>query len=256
MFSCRRDRNPPTIVHKRARAWQDVHTRAHLLVFLIIFVMENLFEIDRGNVVEVDRLTQQIGFIIEIDKLKQIIRQSYLMDTARRENSAEHSWHLAMMAILLAEHANEPVDLLRVLKTVLIHDIVEIDAGDIYCYDEQGILQKAQLEQAAAARLFGMLPPDQAHELRRLWEEFETGATPEARFAAALDRLMPLMHNYYTQGKSWREHGITRERVLVRNGPIRDGSLPLWELAQGLIDDAVLQGYLAAAPDPAPDTAA
>lgn len=195
-----------------------------------------------------DRLRQQLRFIVEIDRLKTVMRQSYLIDASRRENSAEHSWHLAVMAILLLEHADAAVDLLRVLKMVLVHDIVEIDAGDTYIYDTSGLEDKAQREHRAAGRLFGLLPADQMHELRALWEEFEAGNTPEARFAAALDRLMPLMHNYYTEGKSWREHGITSDRVLDRNGRIRAGSAALWAVAHSLIDDAVAQGYLATPP--------
>lgn len=194
-----------------------------------------------------DRLAQQIRFIIEVDQLKQVIRRSYLVDTSRRENSAEHSWHLAVMALLLAEHADCPVDLLQALKMVIIHDMIEIDAGDTYIYDEQGYADKADREQQAATRIFGLLPENQAQEIHSLWQEFETGSTPEAQFANALDRLMPLMHNYYTEGKSWQEHGITADQVLARNAPIRHSSVALWQFAQGLITDAVARGYLAPA---------
>ncbi len=196
-----------------------------------------------------DRLTQQIQFIIEIDKLKQIIRQSYLMDATRHENSAEHSWHLAMMAMLLAEHANEPVDPFRVLKMVVIHDIVEIDAGDVDYYDKTAAQSKPQREQAAADRLFGMLPADQARELRELWEEFEAKQTAEARFATALDRLIPLLHNFHTQGQSWHERRITGDRVLLLCDAIAPGSVALSELARTLINDAMGRGYLAPPPD-------
>lgn len=195
-----------------------------------------------------DRLSRQLQFIIEIDKLKSVLRRTYLIDAPRRENSAEHSWHLAVMAVLLAEHANVPVDLLRVLKMLLVHDIVEIDAGDTYIYDVQGALDKARREQQAAERIFGLLPADQAAELRSLWDEFEARCSPEARFAAALDRLMPLLHNYTTEGRSWQEHGITSDMVLARNAQIGDGAAPLWETAQSLIADAVTRGYLAPPP--------
>ncbi len=191
-----------------------------------------------------DRLEQQIRFILEIDKLKTVLRRSYLLNGSRYENSAEHSWHLAVMALVLAEHANEPVDLCRVLKMLLVHDIVEIDAGDTYCYDEVANQDKAERERRAAERLFGLLPPDQRDELRALWEEFEARQTPEAKFAAALDRLMPLMHNFFTGGRSWQEHGVTLEQVLERNSPTAEGSATLWAFAKRLIDQAVEQGLL------------
>ena len=191
-----------------------------------------------------DRMARQITFILEIDRLKSILRRSYLADGTRRENSAEHSWHLAMMALVLAEHANTPVDPLRVVKMLLVHDIVEIDADDTYCYDEAGARDKTEREQRAANRLFGLLPADQEQELRALWDEFEGRQTEEAKFAAALDRLMPLLHNYHTQGRSWQENGIVRRQVLERNAHIADGSEDLWQFAQSFIEDAVAKGYL------------
>ena len=191
------------------------------------------------------RLEKQLHFVREIDQLKHIFRQSYLLDGSRKENDAEHSWHFAMMAILLAEHAATPgLDLLRVLKMILIHDIVEIDAGDTYCYDEEGYRDKKQRECDAAERLFGMLPDDQCEEFWALWDEFEEMQTPEAQYAAALDRLQPLMLNFYTHGKSWREHGISRRQVIARNERIREGAPELWEFALGLIDEATEQGWL------------
>jgi putative hydrolase of HD superfamily len=191
-----------------------------------------------------DRFDRQIEFILEIDKLKSIVRRTYLLNTDRAENTAEHSWHLAIMAVLLAEHANEPVDVARVVKMVLIHDIVEIDAGDTYFYDSDAELDKHERECAAADRLFGILPSDQATELRELWEEFEAGKTAEARFALALDRFIPQLHNYHTRGRSWIEHGITVDRVLERNASIAEGSQRLWERARSLLDDAVAKGFL------------
>jgi len=191
------------------------------------------------------RFERQIQFILEVDKLKTILRRTYLLNADRVENTAEHSWHLAIGAILLAEHANEPVDITRVLKMVLVHDIVEIDAGDTYFYDEAAEVDKSTREQRAADRLFGILPADQGEELRALWEEFELGETPEARFALALDRFMPQLHNYYTEGRSWNEHGITADRVLERNASIANGSGKLWDCARSLLDDAVERGFLA-----------
>ncbi|HEY2379862.1 MAG TPA: HD domain-containing protein [Terriglobia bacterium] len=193
-----------------------------------------------------ERFERQIQFILEIDKLKTILRRTYLIHADRAENTAEHSWHLALGAIVLAEHANEPVDVARVVKMVLVHDIVEIDAGDTYFYDAVGALDKPEREDAAAERLFGILPEDQGNELRALWQEFEAGNTPDARFALALDRFMPQLHNYYTHGRSWAEHGITADRVLERNEGMAEGSARLWQHARGLLEDAVVKGLLPA----------
>jgi len=192
-----------------------------------------------------DRLQRQIRFILEIDALKSVLRRSYLLGADRPENSAEHSWHVAVMAVLLAEHANEPVDVARVVRMLLIHDVVEVDAGDSYVYDTAGAEAKTEHEVRAADRLFGMPPEDQGRELRALWEEFEEGRTAEARFAAALDRLMPVLHNVHTGGRSWREHGITADRVIARNARMSEGSEALWEYARSLIEDAVEKGHLA-----------
>jgi putative hydrolase of HD superfamily len=191
-----------------------------------------------------NRFERQIQFILEVDKLKTILRRTYLINEDRAENTAEHSWHLAIMAILLSEHANEPVNVARVVKMVLVHDIVEIDAGDTYFYDAKAALDKSKRERAAADRLFGILPTDQGAELRELWEEFEAGNTPDARFALALDRFMPQLHNYHTGGRSWAEHGITIDRVLERNESMAEGSAKLWECARALLDDAVSKGFL------------
>jgi len=191
------------------------------------------------------RLAQQVEFIVEIDKLKQVYRRTWLTDKSRQENDAEHSWHLGMMAILLLEHAQQPeLDVLRVLKMVLIHDLVEIDAGDTFVYDDAGAVDKAERENAAADRVFGLLPADQAAELRAIWEEFEARQTMEAKYAAALDRFQPMLHNYRTQGKAWQEHGITADQVIARNQHIAEGSPALWDYAQEFVADAVAKGYL------------
>lgn len=191
------------------------------------------------------RLTQQLQFLMEIDKLKTVLRQSYLVGSQRRENSAEHCWHLAMATWILAEHAKEPIDVWRVVKMALIHDIVEIDAGDVYIYSDFDETVKMQREQQAALRIFGLLPPDQARECQMLWAEFEARETAEARFAATVDRLLPLLHNYYTQGLSWQEHGVTSAQVYARNQPrIREGSETLWQMAETLIQEAITKGYL------------
>jgi putative hydrolase of HD superfamily len=182
--------------------------------------------------------------VLELDKLKQVFRQSYLLDQMRRENDAEHSWHLAMMALLLAEYAAEPVDVCRVVKMLLLHDVVEIEAGDTFLYDADAAKDKAKREQQAADHLFGMLPADQAEDFRAAWDEFESRETAEAHFAAALDRLQPLLLHYATSGKTWQEHGVTRDKVMARNQHIADGSPALWELAEQIIQRAVDEGYL------------
>ncbi|WP_409342955.1 HD domain-containing protein [Paenibacillus sp. MBLB4367] len=194
-----------------------------------------------------ERLLSQLSFIVEIDKLKTILRKSLIMDGSRLENDAEHTWHLAMMALILNEHANDKsLDILRVLKMLLIHDIVEIDAGDTFAYDVKGNEDKAERENAAAERIFGLLPADQKAECLLLWQEFEVRQTSEAKYAAALDRLQPLLHNYHTQGYSWKKHGITSDMVLARNKHIASGSEELWAFAQELIQSAVAKGYLEA----------
>ncbi|MBS4023827.1 MAG: HD domain-containing protein [Dethiobacter sp.] len=190
-------------------------------------------------------LEQLIGFIIEADKLKQVYRQNFLMDGSRYENDAEHSWHLALMCILLSEYAKkQDLNLLKSIKMALIHDIVEIDAGDTYCYDIEAEKDKPEREQKAADRLFGMLPQSQAQELRCLWEEFEECQSGEARFVAALDKLQPLLCNYLTKGRSWQIHGIKKEQVIKRNGSIIEGSEKLWQFVLSMLNDAVERGYL------------
>ena len=193
---------------------------------------------------EPSRFEQQIRFIVELDKLKNVLRRTLLTDASRRENSAEHSWHIAVMAFLLAEHAPSPVDVNRVIRMLLVHDVVEIDAGDTFAYDAAGYTDKAARELAAANRLFGMLPPDQAAELHELWVEFETGETPESQFAVALDRLQPLLQNVYAQGGAWRSHGVTREQVAFRMEPIRLISEELWAWVIRMIDEVWAAGYI------------
>ncbi|MGX9365000.1 HD domain-containing protein [Desulfoplanes sp. PS50] len=192
-----------------------------------------------------ERFNHQISFLLELDKLKDIKRQSRIIPSLRRENSAEHSWHIAIMALVLGRDYGKDVDLSRVVTMLLLHDIVEIDAGDTYAYDQEGYQDKEEREQEAAARIFGLLPPDQAETLRTTWEEFEQGASREARFAHSMDRLMPLLHNYYSQGSTWKSHGTCRSQVQNRMAKIREASPELWEFAENLIDRAVSQGYLA-----------
>jgi putative hydrolases of HD superfamily len=190
-------------------------------------------------------LGRQLEFLLEVDRLKGVIRRTYVLGGERRENSAEHSWHLALAALLLAQHANEPVDLARVIAMALVHDIVEIDAGDTFLYDEQGALDKSDREQRAAARLFALLPESQCRQMRALWDEFEARETPEAHFTAALDRLLPILANLATDGRSWREHGIALDRVLARSATMAEGSQVLWSEVQSRLRDAEARGVFA-----------
>lgn len=186
-----------------------------------------------------DRLEQQIKFILEVDKLKTIYRQTYISDATRKENDSEHSWHLALMCILLKEYANESIDVLKVMSMVLIHDIVEIDAGDTYAYDEIGNSTKQERELCAANRIFSILPDDQAQYFRTLWEEFEEGITGEAKFAGTLDKVQPLLLNDITGGIAWKEHGVNVDQVLNRNKNTAQGSSILWDYCKNIIEKNV-----------------
>jgi putative hydrolase of HD superfamily len=191
-----------------------------------------------------ERLATQIRFILELDKLKTVLRRSYLLHEDRRENSAEHSWHVAMAAVVLAEHATEEVDVGRVIELMLVHDIVEIDAGDAIVYDAAAREAKAEEERAAAERIFGLLPPEQGERLRALWLEYEEGDSAEVRFARALDRLLPLLQNVHTGGRTWREHGIRKHQVLAHNAHVEKGSPALWEYIRDEIEAANERGDL------------
>ena len=191
-----------------------------------------------------ERLKKQIEFILELDKMKNLYRQTYVLHEERKENDAEHSWHLAVMAFLLAEHSNYDIDPVKVMKMVLIHDVVEIDAGDTYCYDTEANKSKAEREEKAAHRIFGLLPVDQYREFYGLWREFEDSQTKEARFAAVLDRLQPLLLNYTKNGISWQEHGIRKEQVVARNKEYFSESDGIAELITSILDDAEEKEWL------------
>ena len=196
------------------------------------------------------RLVQQIKFIAETDRLKEIFRQTLNTLSRRAENDAEHSWHLCLCVIVLAEHANHAgLDVLRVLKMVIIHDLVEIDAGDTFAYDTAAMVGQHDRESIAADRLFGLLPPDQTTEFRALWDEFEAKTTPEARFAAAVDRFQPMLLNCLTKGAAWNRHGITQDRVVARNRHIADGCTELWAYAERMVQEAVDAGHLRPSPN-------
>jgi putative hydrolase of HD superfamily len=195
------------------------------------------------------RLARQIDFIAECDKLKEIFRQTINTQSRRAENDAEHSWHLCLCVIVLAEHANVPnLDVLRVLKMLIVHDLVEIDAGDTFAYDVAAMATQHEREAIAAERIFGLLPTDQARDFRALWDEFEAKATPEAKFATAVDRFQPMLLNCRSQGAAWNKHGVTHDRVVARNQHIADGCVELWRYAERMLQDVVNAGHLAKAP--------
>ena len=189
-------------------------------------------------------LLKQIAFIKEIDKLKYIQRKTKLFGSDRNENDAEHSWHLAMMTIILSQHADVPVDVLKVLKMVLIHDIVEIDAGDTFIYDTAKSHVNTDQERLAAERIFGLLPPSQREELIAIWEEFEAGETDEAKFAKSMDRLEPLLQNVSNDGGTWKEFGVDYAKVYEKKQVIKNGSTAIWNYAEKLIEDSVEKGIL------------
>lgn len=195
------------------------------------------------------RLKEQLAFLVEIDRLKGVLRHTSLCDGSRRENSAEHSWHLALMAEVLAEHAEGLIDVNRVIRMLLVHDLVEIDAGDAFAYDAAANVGREQRELLAAQRIFGMLPAPQAAPLRALWEEFERQETADARFALALDRLQPLLNNHHSGGGSWLAHGVTRTAVLRRMEPIRTALPSLWPAVEDIVQQSCSLGHIRNAPD-------
>ena len=212
---------------------------------------------------ENERLKKQLEFLLTLDKLKNVYRQTYILcddlpqgskefddnfkekkPLPRRENDAEHSFSLAIAAAVLAEYSNEPVDVAKVMKIVLVHDAVEIYAGDTYCYDDEGAKTKEAREKAAAEKVFGTLPEEQAAEYRALWDEFERNDTPEARFSNAMDRIQPLLLNYSREGYSWKEHGVNSSQVRKRFDKVKDGSAELGQMVDDLLDKAIENGFL------------
>ena len=190
------------------------------------------------------RFEKQMAFILEADKEKNILRQTHLSGGGRQENDAEHAWHMAMMIYLLKEYANEPIDLAKTMMMALIHDIVEIDAGDTYAYDETAMASQAERERQAADRIFGLLPDDQRDELRALFEEFEAGETAEAKFARTMDNLQPLMLNNSNNGGDWREHQVTKTQIMKRHGRNQIGSAFIGEYTRELIEENVQKGNI------------
>jgi putative hydrolase of HD superfamily len=195
---------------------------------------------------DAERFHRQIEFFLEVDKLKSVSRRTTLLDRSRQENSAEHSWHIALSVLVLSEYAAEKnLNILQVVKLLLAHDLVEIDADDTYAFDRIGARDQKAREMKAADRIFNILPSDQADALRALWDEFEAKETPESRFANALDRVQPFLHNYFTHGHTWQKHGVRKQQVIARMLPVKEGSPSLWDYVARLIDDAVEKGYLA-----------
>ena len=193
---------------------------------------------------DMERLKKQMEFIVEVDKVKNIFRQTYLSDGERKENDAEHSWHLALMAVLLKEYSYEEVDLAKVIPMVLIHDLVEIDAGDTYAYDAAGKATQKERENRAADRIFGLLPADQGNWFRQLWNEFEEYTTAESKFAHLLDNCQPLLLNDASNGLSWTEHQVKKSQIYKRNEHIPEASGVIWEYMQGIIEKNVELGHV------------
>ena len=191
-----------------------------------------------------DRLQKQMEFIVEVDKVKKIMRQTYLSDASRKEDDAEHSWHLALMAVLLKEYSNEEVDLTKVIPMVLIHDLVEIDAGDTYAYSGESAAVTEARERKAAERVFGILPEDQGKVFRDLWEEFEAYQTPEAKFAHVLDNCQPMLLNDASNGLSWTEHQVRKSQIYKRNEHTAEGSRKIWNYMQSLIQKHIELGHV------------
>ena len=193
-----------------------------------------------------DRLARQIAFLVECDRLKDIVRQTLNAHSGRQENDAEHSWALCLFVMTLAEHSNTPIDVLRVMKMLLIHDIVEIDAGDTFAYDTQRLVDQHERETTAAVRIFGLLPDDQAAEFRALWDEFEDRQTADARFAHAIDRCQAMLLNCLSKGVTWSRHHVRLDQIRARNAPIGDGAAALWTHMSHLLDEAVQAGHITA----------
>lgn len=191
-----------------------------------------------------NRLLKDISFIVELDKMKSIFRQTSIIGEDRREDDAQHSWHISLMAMVLSEYTNEKVDLLKVIKMLLTHDLVEIFAGDTFCYDKVGNQDKREREVASAEKIFGMLEEDKAQEFRALWDEFEEIETPEAKFATAMDRLQPMLSNYNNDGGTWRKFDVSQSDIYKRISPVKDSSEELWKFVEYMLEDAYDRGLI------------
>lgn len=202
------------------------------------------FKILRRGYIVNKRLKKDIEFIVELDKMKSILRQTRLMDKSKRENDAEHSWHISVMAMLLSEYADEDVDTFKVIKMLLVHDVVEIYAGDTFCYDEEANKDKEERELKAADKIFGILDEDKGKELRNLWNEFEKKESKEAIFAASMDRLQPFLSNYYSDGGTWKKFNVSKKDIYKRIAPLKESSKELWKFTENMIEDSFERGYI------------
>lgn len=189
-------------------------------------------------------LKKELEFIIELDKMKNVFRQTSLIDKSRRENDAEHSWHIAVMTMLLSKYADESIDECRVIKMLLVHDLIEIYAGDTFCYDEIGNSNKKERERKAADKLFSMLPDKEGREIRKLWEEFEEMETEDALFAASMDRLQPMLQNYFSDGGTWKKFNISKEQVYERISPVKKSSKEIWRFVEYMLEDSFKKGFI------------
>ncbi|MBC7088057.1 MAG: HD domain-containing protein [Tissierellales bacterium] len=191
-----------------------------------------------------DKLIKDINFIVEIDKMKSIYRRTKVINERKNEDDAEHSWHIAVMAMVLHEYSDEEIDLLKTIKMLLVHDLVEIYAGDTFCYDKASNGDKKEREEMAAKKIFGLLEEDKGEEFKTLWEEFEAMETIEARFAASMDRLQPMLNNYNNYGGTWKEYNVTKEEIYKRIEPVKYSSKELWEFVLYMLEDAYNRGYI------------
>ena len=199
---------------------------------------------DKFNFIKNDKLRKQIEFAVTVDKMKEVLRRNLVVSGERRENDAEHSWHLALMAMLLEEYSAEKVNIERVLKIALVHDLVEVYAGDTFAYDEKGYEDKEERERAAADKLFGSLESEQSTEFRALWDEFEAAETPESKYANAIDRIQPLILNYLTNGHTWKLGNVHAPQIYKRMDIIRTAAPELWQIVEGVIADSIEKGIL------------
>jgi len=191
-----------------------------------------------------EKLIKDIEFIVELDRMKSILRQTSLIGEDKREDDAQHSWHISVMAMILSEYANEDIDVCKVIKMLLTHDLVELYAGDTFCYDKVGNQDKKQRELAAADKIYGMLDEEKGKELRKLWDEFEEMETPEALFAASMDRLQPMLNNYYNNGGTWRKFNVAQSDIYKRISPVKKSSDELWNFVEYMLEDAFEKGLI------------
>lgn len=232
-------RHPEQIAEKFRDSLENIYYEPHPELTLQMCLQE-----DEKEAKTMGRLEEQLSFLLEIDRQKEIIRQTYLADGSRKETDAEHAWHMAIMCLILSEYANESIDVAKTVMMLLTHDLVEIDAGDTYAYDEKGNATKRERELRAADRIYGLLPKEQGKYLRELWDEFEAMETPEAKFANAMDKIQPVLLTDHAEGKSWVEHGVREEQIMGRNARTHEGSEYLWNHVKKIIEKNAEAGFI------------